>query len=138
MNSNSISWLVFSCKGGAAQQKIKLMESSGDKNFQSTSCTCCHNVKSFTFRSAALKTFTISPRPENHSFEVLVEEGLGYDNDSCFYMNPFRQTPEYKAYEQFSLVIGLLTLGFALHSHNKDTIFSVGYIAWLSQTLVSN
>ena len=64
---------------------------------------------------------------------MLVEEGLGYDNDSCFYMNPFRQTPEYKAYEQFSLVIGLLTLGLTLLWHDVlDTKFYIGYIACLS------
>ena len=58
-----------------------------------------------------LKNFHTSSRPENASFEVALEEGFFYDNDSCFHGNPFRQTPEYEAYEQFSLVIGLLTLG---------------------------
>ena len=33
------------------------------------------------------------------------------DVDGCFYMNPFRETEEYKAYQNFSFIIGLLTIG---------------------------
>jgi len=72
----------------------------------------CGSLQKVECEDVNATTCELMPRPENHSFEVLVEEGLGYDNDSCFFMNPFRQTPEYKAYEQFSLVIGLLTLAF--------------------------
>ena len=55
---------------------------------------------------------------------MALEEGFFYDNDSCFHGNPFRQTPEYEAYEQFSLVIGLLTLG------RSPSLIHIMYQGW--------
>jgi len=57
-----------------------------------------------------LTTCIQMPRPTNQSLEVVQDSSL--DSDGCFYMNPSRETAEYKTYEQFSLVIGLLTMAF--------------------------
>ena len=54
------------------------------------------------------------PRPDNLSLGSSLAGGE--DEDGCFYMNPYRETPEYRAYEQFSLVVGLLTLGDFYHT----------------------
>ena len=75
------------------------------------------NFVLFSYKAITL-TFSSRPRNESLSDDYL----LVYDNESCFESNVNQNTPEYKAYEQFSLLVGMLTLGKRL-AKIKCTIF---------------
>ena len=87
------------------------------------SSTCLQEPRS-TFPQLVLKTCdsTLARIPHTTLLLARLEEEskqqLGMmvgemveDVDGCFYMNPFRETEEYKAYQNFSFIIGLLTIG---------------------------